>query len=148
MLYEIFKNNDVESMKKHINRHNINNYYQGTAHEIEKVTPLHIAMDLNSVKGVEYLLANGADPNQDCGIFLQKDGTTSPSEFAHPLVHATLCCDYATIFGKMLIEAGANKNVRTKNGKTAKYYAQMYRHQELVELLSSNPEYYEPPNKN
>lgn len=85
-----------------------NNFLRGA-------TPLMLAVQLNDLDGIDYLLQNGADPNMldnEKILWLIEDrGMTA--------LHYAAIMNNSEAYRKLL-EAGASENIRAQRGETAR----------------------------
>lgn len=86
-----------------------------------KVAPLHSSVAAKSVEITQMLLDKGANPN-----VMQQGDVTPLHEAAHNNTPA---------IAKALLKAGADKNFRSKDGKSALDYAKEIGAQEIIDML-------------
>ncbi|HZY79426.1 MAG TPA: ankyrin repeat domain-containing protein [Cyclobacteriaceae bacterium] len=86
-----------------------------------KVAPLHSSVAAKSLEITQLLLDHGAKPN----VFQQSD-VTPLHEAAH---------NNSPAIAKALLKAGADKSLKTSDGKTAMDYAKEIDAKEIIEML-------------
>ena len=117
--YRAIKHNSLECFKLLINAYEDISLKLGK----DKVTALHISLELNIPEVVEYLMSHGADIEAQ-----NKDGNT-------PLI---LAAKHFNIWSMLaLLEKGANANTRNRAGLTALHYCCMgiSRSKHAIDLL-------------
>jgi ankyrin repeat protein len=77
----------------------------------------------NKINEIKKFIADGGDVN-----FRDEWGLTA-------LITATFCNDPAIV--NILLKAGANKDIKNNDGKTALDIAKEYDYQEIIELLTT-----------
>ena len=86
-----------------------------------KVAPLHSSVAAKSLEITEMLLARGAKPN-----VMQQNDITPLHEAAH---------NNAPAIAKALLKAGADKHLKTKDGKNAMDFAKEIGAKEIMDML-------------
>ena len=95
---------------------------------VEEIHPLFWAMAKRSLKGFEFLLKNGANPNYSTGNVEDKEGL-------YPVLELAASADNSDYL-LLLLEYGGNPNQRFGEGtRTIIYQAVMYNQTENVRLL-------------
>jgi ankyrin repeat protein len=103
----------------HQNGADLSVFFKGTM-PLYDATLIGTASALGNTEIVQYLLENGADPNDSRTPF-------------PPLVGAATNSALAVV--QLLLNAGANVNAPDYSGRTALMAAQKNNHQEMIELL-------------
>ena len=86
-----------------------------------KVAPLHASVAAKSLEITQMLLDRGAQPN-----VVQQNDVTPLHEAAH---------NNSPAIAKALLKAGADKNLRTKDGKNAMDFAKEVDAKEIIDML-------------
>lgn len=83
---------------------------------------LHTAAQSGNLKQVKSLLDSGVDVN-----------TPHPHDGSSPLIFAIIGGKAETV--RLLVQRGADVNTKTKEGKSALFWANQFRHKEIVKIL-------------